>query len=339
MAEVKHELESVFVSLCTKLKIPLDDSFPDAHKKTKGETSSHSFQPHHFQRDIRLLRVDVTKSDGSNPTGWVTQMEHYFSLYNIIDDLEKLRYGVLHLDQERWQWWQWRKTSHQGYIAWTQFVAELYECFDIDTNHLGHLTKLKQSSTVEDFIAAFERLAFQIEGMTNAFFRECFISGLKEDIRAHVLMARPTTWVEATKKAKEAQQIVSSQNRKPSFIPRPKLVNPTTPSTPLKIQKLTRDEMVECQLKGLCYNCDDKYFPGHKCKEQNLFMNISEDIQEEDDDTPPVPESPEIPDIISPSNPPEVEPIISLNALTGFSAPQTLKLIGFIKQRKGHHSG
>jgi hypothetical protein len=82
--------------------------------------------------------------------------------------------------------------------------------------------------------------------MTDAFFRECFISGLKEEIRAHVLMARPTTWVEATKKAKEAQQIVSSQNRKPSFIPRPKPVNPTTPSAPLKIQKLTRAEMDEC---------------------------------------------------------------------------------------------
>jgi hypothetical protein len=104
MAEVKHELatqlESVFASLFTKLKIPTDDSFPDAHKKTEGETSSHSFQPHHFQRDIRLPQVDVTKFDGSDPTGWVTQMEHYFSLYNITDDLAKLRYGVLHLDQE-----------------------------------------------------------------------------------------------------------------------------------------------------------------------------------------------------------------------------------------------
>jgi hypothetical protein len=115
MEEVKHELtthlESLFASLCTKLKIPIDDSFPDAHKKTEGETSCHSFQPHHFQRDICLPRVDVTKFDGLDPTSWVTQMEHYFSLYNITDDLAKLRYGVLHLDQERWQWWQWQKTS------------------------------------------------------------------------------------------------------------------------------------------------------------------------------------------------------------------------------------
>jgi hypothetical protein len=204
---------------------------------------------------------------------------------------------------------------------------------------LGRLTKLKQSGTVKDFIAAFEHLAFRTKGMTDVFFRECFISSLKEDIRTHVLMAQPTTWVEATKKSKEAQQIVSSQNRKPSFIQRPKPVNPTTLSAPLKIQKLTKAEMAEHQLKGLCYNCDDKYFPGHKCKEQNLFMAIFEDIQEEDIDTSPVTESPEISDIIPPSNPPEVEPIISLNALTSFSTPPNPQVNWLHQETKGHHSG
>jgi hypothetical protein len=187
---------------------------------------------------------------------------------------------------------------------------------------------------MEDFIASFESLAFRTEGMSDAFFQECFISALKDEIRAHVLMARPQSWVEANKRAKEEQQVVSSQNRKPSFIPHPKLVNPTTPSAPLKIQKLTRDEMVERQLKGLCYNCDEKYFPGHKCKEQNLFMAISEDISEEDVETPLVSESPESTDITPPSDPPKVEPVIYLNALTSFSAPQTLKIIGYIKHQK-----
>jgi hypothetical protein len=107
MEEVKQELttqlESAFASLYTKLKIPIDDPFPDAPPKTEGEHSSHShtFQHHHFQRDLRLPRVDVTKFDGSDPTSWVTQMEHYLSLYGIIDNLAKLQYGVLHLDQER----------------------------------------------------------------------------------------------------------------------------------------------------------------------------------------------------------------------------------------------
>jgi hypothetical protein len=334
--DLTTQLESVFLALRTKLHIPTDNPSSSSHPHTEGDHSSHShnFQNHHFQHDLCLPRVDVTKFDGSDPTGWVTQMEDYFSLYGITDDLAKLRYGVLHLDQECWQWWQWRKTSCQGYIAWTHFVAEIYECFDTDTNHLVRSTKLKQLGTVEDFIVAFEYLDFRIEGMSDAFFRECFISDLKDEIWAHVLMDRPQSWVEATKRDKEAQQVVSSQNRKPSFIPRPKLVKPTTPSAPLKIQKITRAEMDECQLKGLCYNCDDKYFLGHKCKEQNIFMAISEDISEEDVKTPFLSESPESTDITPPSNPPEVEPVISLNALTSFSTPQTLKLIGYIKHRK-----
>jgi hypothetical protein len=64
--------------------------------------------------------------------------------------------------------------------------------------------------------------------------------------------------VEDTKRAKETQQVVSSQTRKPSFLPCPKPITPTPPSTPPKIQKLTWEEMVEHQLKGLFYNCDDK---------------------------------------------------------------------------------
>jgi len=218
MEEIKQDLttqlESIFSALCTKLHIPTDNPSSDSPPHTEGDHSSHShnFQNHHFQRDLRLPRVDVTKFDGSDPTWWVTQMEHYFSLYGITDDLAKLWYVVLHLDQEHWQWWQWRKTYHQGYIAWTHFVEEIYEHFDIDTNHLGRLTKLKQLGTVEDFIAAFEHLDFRTEGMSNAFFRECFISSLKDEIRAHVLMARPQSWVEATKRAKEAQHVVSSQN-------------------------------------------------------------------------------------------------------------------------------
>jgi hypothetical protein len=81
-------------------------------------------------------------------------------------------------------------------------VAELYECFDTNTNHLGHLTKLKQSRIVEVFIVSFEHLAFRTEGMYDAFFQEFFINGLKDDLQAHVLMAQPQSWVEATKRDK-----------------------------------------------------------------------------------------------------------------------------------------
>jgi hypothetical protein len=34
--------------------------------------------------DLRLPKLDVNKFDGLEPTIWVTQMEHYFSLHGVI---------------------------------------------------------------------------------------------------------------------------------------------------------------------------------------------------------------------------------------------------------------
>jgi hypothetical protein len=151
---------------------------------------------------------------------------------------------------------------------------------------------------------------------------------------SQVLMGFPQTWLEATKRATEAQQVVFSQNKKPSFVPRSRPTNPNSPITPLKVYKLTRYKMVECQLKGFCYNFDEKYFSGKNCKEQNFFMAISEDVLDEDV-TIPLIEEPSLPDATQESiDPPEVEPLISLHAITKLYGPQTLKLIGYIKNRK-----
>jgi hypothetical protein len=109
--------------------------------------------------------------------------------------------------------------------------------------------------------------------------------------------------LEATQQAKEEQHIVSFLNHKPSFPPLPKPTNFSPPATPLKIQKLTRDEMVKFQLKGLCYNCDDKYFPGTIVR-KNIFKDVTKDLTQEDV-----------------FDQPDVYPMISLNFLTSFYAP------------------
>jgi hypothetical protein len=171
-------LQSVVNQLLNHPMGPSSSAQPDV----VDSSQSLHFHSNSFHHEPHLPRVEVNKFDGSNPTGWVTQMEHYFSLHGITDELAKLRYVVLYLDPEHCQWWQWRKNSRQGYISWTQFVAKLYARFDTDTHYLGRLTKLKQSCTVEDFITTFEHLAFRTEGMSDAFFRECFISGLKDEI-------------------------------------------------------------------------------------------------------------------------------------------------------------
>jgi hypothetical protein len=78
MREIKQDLttqlELVFSALCTKLHIPTDNPSSSSRPYTEGDHSSHShtLQNHHFQHDLRLPRVDVTKFDGSDPTSWVT---------------------------------------------------------------------------------------------------------------------------------------------------------------------------------------------------------------------------------------------------------------------------
>jgi hypothetical protein len=92
------------------LNHPTGPSSSDQSDVVDSYQSPH-FQSNSFHREPRLPRVEVNKFDESNPMVWVTQMEHYFSLHGITDELDKLHYVVLYLDPERWQWWQWRKNS------------------------------------------------------------------------------------------------------------------------------------------------------------------------------------------------------------------------------------
>ena len=40
----------------------------------------------------------------------------------------------------------------------------------------------------------------------------------------------------------------------------------------IQIKRLTPAQMDERRKRGLCYNCDDKWGVGHKCKNAKLFL-------------------------------------------------------------------
>ena len=46
----------------------------------------------------------------------------------------------------------------------------------------GALTKLRQIGTVREYQTEFEKLVKHTEGFSDAFYRSCFISGLKDTI-------------------------------------------------------------------------------------------------------------------------------------------------------------
>jgi hypothetical protein len=63
-------------------------------------------------------------------------------------------------------------------------------------------------------------------------------------------------------------------------------------------------------------------------------MVIYEDVANEEAEFSPVEDLPPTNAPSPPFDPQKFQPLISLHALTGFSAPQTLKLIGYIKHKK-----
>jgi hypothetical protein len=65
------------------------------------------------------------------------------------------------------------------------FTKAICAHFDRESHFLGKLTM------------KFEQLAIWTKGLSDEFYLECFISGLKEAIRDHVSMHHPTTQLQA----------------------------------------------------------------------------------------------------------------------------------------------
>ncbi|OMO87973.1 Retroviral aspartyl protease [Corchorus olitorius] len=107
--------------------------------------------------------------------------------------------------------------------------------------------------------------------------------------------------------------------------PRPPLALPA-PSTQPTIKRLTPTRMQARRAKGFCYNCDEQYKAGHKCRTALFLL-----LQTEEDAIPPsIEESPaislaELPLPPSPLNDSEFQ--VSFNALYGSPSHNTLKII------------
>jgi hypothetical protein len=197
----------------------------------------------------------------------------------------------------------------------------------------------KQGS-VTNFITTFEQLAIHTEGLSDEFYLECFISGLKDAIKAHVCMHHPGHLVAGMPISQGSRDHSSGPTPMHTVVPNhPHPGDTSTLTQTLKVQKVSPTEMVERRKQGLFYYCDDKYSSGHKCHEQNFFQidastsTSSEDIPsyeapDQEDAQPSVHLEDSVATPVEP-----VEPVISLHALSGISAPQTLKIKGYIKHR------
>ncbi|XP_028113652.1 uncharacterized protein LOC114311688 [Camellia sinensis] len=326
------EIQEMFAALHARF-----DQLTASRKDDQGETSTgHSFGQNRpsENRSImpRLTKLDFPRYDGSNdPTSWIFRSEQFFEFQQIQAN-DQVTLAAYHLDGDAQLWYQIAKKEERIY-TWTTLKAELQARFGPTQfeDFFGDLTKLQQRGSVREYQTQFERLLTRAGSLTPQQQIGCFTSGLKESIRVEVQASRPPSLSAAVGLARLYEARVMAANRRPSNLNQPPLFvnkgqeHSTISTSPIpQIRRFSPTEIEEREQKGLCFHCNDKYGPRHVCKK--LFI-MEACWPDEDMDVEPDEHSNEHP---NESEHHEDPPAISLHAMSGIHAPQTMRVLGKI---------
>jgi hypothetical protein len=111
-------------------------------------------------------------------------------------------------------WYHWLMDS--GHIrGWEEFVIAFKVRFASSAfdDPLRAFTKLKQTSTVEEYQTQFEILSNRIQGMSEEFKVSTFLSGLKEEVRITVTMLKPNALTTTFGLARLQEEEVNQRSR------------------------------------------------------------------------------------------------------------------------------
>ncbi|KAL5844111.1 hypothetical protein ACOSQ4_010069 [Xanthoceras sorbifolium] len=298
---------------------------------------------------MKSMRLDVPRFSGANPTAWVSRIQRYFDYYNTPDP-QRLIIASFHLDGDALDWFDWMSKNHLIF-RWHEFLLVIEKHFGPSEyeDHFGKLSKLVQTNALSDYQHQFEHLANKIPWVPEHALVSYFVSGLRHDLRKEIQVYKPQSLIQAMGLARlYDDKVTDSKTTTKSWVDRNWSTKPTTftkPSTlppllptspssqllpasnskqPYTIKKLSTIEMLGRREKGLCYNCDEKFFVGHKCKGRLFLFLVDDDSSHEFDDPVDVQPSQEMVDPVT-----EI-PEISLHAIAGQPCPRTLRLHGQI---------
>ncbi|XP_062103343.1 uncharacterized protein LOC133814394 [Humulus lupulus] len=300
---------------------------------------------------LKIMRVKVHRFDGTNVEDWVYKINKFFDLHGVLPDI-RLAMVAFHLEGAPSTWFQWMEKGG-GFSDWESFLRALRLRFGVSIydDPLGRIAKLVRTGRVSTFRAEFEALMTQISGVSEQYFLNFFVWGLKNEIRRELLMAKPVDLVDAMAKAQLFEDRhddllgrAHGESGRSGWSPKfPKSSAPaaqneagsasvgstsnvtaaskfqTLNNTSLPVKRLSPAEIKEKREKGLCFTCDEKYSFGHKCKNRVLILCAQGEEEEEEDTPAGVEELAELDD----SQADEV----SLNSLSNSTNPRIFRIM------------
>jgi len=228
---------------------------------------------HHPTITTQHVKLDFPRFNGDeDPTMWICRAEQFFWFQGTLKG-EKTALASFHLEGEAHMWFQ-ILIREEREIGWPEFTAGLLTRFEPNQFYdpFGELMKLQHEGTIREYQAKFESLLSKIGVLSQTRQVSCFISGLQEVLRADVTAGKPETLTSAIELArlyKAQHRAITRSNQAEER--KVDMGNQQTSNPPfLPIKRLTPEELKERQAKGLCFKCNDKYGPRHRCKK--LFM-------------------------------------------------------------------
>ena len=228
------------------------------------------------------VRLEFPKFSGEDPASWVYKANQYFKYYNT-PITEKLMLASFHMEGEALIWFQHSEEAGL-FVDLESLIQAFHIKFGATTydDPMETLTRLRQTTSVSLYKAQFEVLSNRIKGLSATHKLSCFLSGLRDEIRLPMRMLNPKSLNEAFGLAKIQKEYNWSCKKsvkmqvdqgKPSILGAPpKTTSFLESKARLPIIRISPTQMEERNKKGLCYNCDEKWGPGHKCKNAMLFL-------------------------------------------------------------------
>jgi hypothetical protein len=319
MSEIYAKLSTILIN-----RKEGEGSHSRSERRTEGRGHTDGgLNNNNHQYTPRTVKLDFPRFNGAeDPTSWICRAEQFFRFHETpIEDHVAL--ASFHLEGEAQLWYQLLQQEAES-LNWPTFKAGLLARYGPTQffDHFGELTKLQQIGTMKDYHTKFEQLLAKAGPLPRVRQVSCFVS--KEGIKADVLAGRPADLSTAIGLARLYEARNSSFrrttapvlpiNKMPPFSPR----EDTKPRSSFPLKRLTPTELKERREKGLCYNCNERFVPGHRCKKLFVIEACSE---EEDNDSDM--ELEELEEIETPG--------ISLHAMRGRDGFETMRVAGLIQ--------
>nr|GEV17911.1 ankyrin repeat-containing protein [Tanacetum cinerariifolium] len=231
--------------------------------------------------DYRMRKLKMPLFEGEDPHGWIYKVERYFEVQDI-QPREKLRAAVLCMEGQALSWFRWSE-ARSPFRSWEGLKRRLLERFQLsqDGTLYEQFLAITQEGSGREYVNLFETLAGQLVGVLEEVMEGTFIKGLRPELRSAVRVLQPKGLNHAMKLAVmiDDNKLNSSQSGSQLALS----PGGQTSNTKEHFRRMTESELEERRAKGLCFRCEEKFKPGHRCAPHTLQVMIVEDSDEENE--------------------------------------------------------